>query len=142
MSNNNQNEIFQILNHINKGDYEFFQNLSQEEIRKLSPYMLMMWVNGAQKNEPIHVFMNEAIVNDKLFSLSKHPRLLLYLIVAANSEIDDTRYKFRKMTPQKQDKASSAIIQHFQCTPEQVQYYKSNLSDEELEDIIGIYHGD
>lgn len=128
-------DLFGFFNHVNKEDYDYVDSLSDEEVKKLSPYVLLGWMHGAVDNNHIHVMLTDMYCNGVTFKLSKHPRLLLKLIVAANGGIDNTRYKFNKPSGASTDKAVRAIAKYYGVGYNDAKGYAAILSEEEIERI-------
>ena len=95
-------DIFKALNKMNHQDYWWFLNLDEEEVKSLSPYVLMLWSKGAKENRPYHIIFTNQFVNPFVFHFNDHPKLLYCLLCVANGGIDQTKYEFKK--PQKAEK--------------------------------------
>ena len=129
------NPLFVFFDKMNAGDFSYIDRMTDEEVKDLSPYVLLMWINGATSNPAIHIMMTDMLCNPYVFSLSNHPRLLLKLFMAANSEIDSSRYKFEKSGGKKASKHLKAIASFYQCTLTDAEGYASVLSDAEIKEI-------
>lgn len=127
--------LFRFFDKMNAGDFGYIDKMTDEEVKELSPYVLLMWMNGAQDNPEIHVMMTDMICNPYVFSLNNHPRLLLKLFVAANGEIDSSRYKFEKSEGMKASKQLKAIATYYQCTLKDAAGYVSLLGEEGIKEI-------
>jgi len=90
-------DLFKALKAMNNQDFDFFLNLSEEEVKDLSPYVLMLWVKGAQENQEIHTILTNSFVNPFVFSLgTQHTTLIYLLLCVANGGYDQTKYQFKK----------------------------------------------
>lgn len=107
--------LFTFLSKANEGDYGYVDSLTDDEVKTISPYVLLGWGNGAKTNNEIHTVMTDTVLNTKVFSLSKHPRLLLKLFVAANSDIDNTRYSYVKHNASKETKEVYMLAKYYNC---------------------------
>ena len=72
-------DIFKILDKLNLKDNEFFQQLSEEDLKSLHPLVLMRWMSGTQEARQVY-FLNE-LINPLVFPLGKHKQLLLKLLM-------------------------------------------------------------
>lgn len=128
--------LFKLFDAINKEDFSFVDEMTDEQVKEVSPFVLLGWMNGAQSNPEIHSIMTDLYCNPYVFSLSKHPRLLLKLFVYANGDIDNTRYKFRKP---KQGGTSSntvkSVAQYYECSDKDALDYMDLLTEKEIKEI-------
>lgn len=129
-------DIFKFLDKMNDEDYGYVDTLSDEEVKKLSPYVLQMWCHGAKKNTAAHVFMTDLYVNEYVFSLSKHPRLLLKLFMSANGGMDSTRYGFVKTTSSEKVSVFKKISEYYRVSYRVAKQYHDVMDPQELKDII------
>lgn len=124
-------DLFAFFSKANAGDYQYVDRMSEEEVKAISPFVLTMWGNNAKKNTEMHAIMTDTYMNDKVFPLAKHPRLLLKLFIAANSGIDDTRYAFLKAGASKSSKAVESIADFYNCTLTEARDYAKILTDDD-----------
>lgn len=139
MSNKKSGDLFGFLNKMNQGDYDYVDQMSNEEIKALAPFVLLMWCNGAKTHTVEHTIMTDAICNDKVFSLSRHPRLLLKLFVAANEGFGGDRYAFKKATGADKSSVTKLICEHYQCTYQEAKDYQAILSEDDIKKLKEMY---
>lgn len=132
-------DLFAFMKAMNNGDFSFVDNMTDEEVKKISPYVLLMWVAGAQSNESIHLAVTNAFVNPYVFSLNKHPRLLLKLFISANCDIGNTRYKFIKSGASEKSTVIKQIADYYGLTYSQARDIMQLLSEENLAELKLIY---
>lgn len=132
-------DIFKLFEAINRGDYDYIDALTDEEVKAFSPVVLLMWMHGATSNPETHVTYTNEYVNPFVFSLQKHPRLLLKLFVAANSGMGNTRYKFVKSTTKNDSLIYRHIAKHYECGYDQAKEIKELLSDDDIKELTEIY---
>ncbi len=132
-------DLFKFFDEMNKGNFSYVDSLSDDEVKSLSPFVLLMWMHGAQQNKVLHTLLTDWYCNVRVFSLSKHPRLLLKLFVAANGDIDSTRYKFKKSTGNEATKNAKAVAGYYQCSLSEAKDYLRILTKEDVKEIVEIY---
>ena len=132
-------DLFSYLRNVNDGNYKHIDNMTDDELKKISPYVLTMWGNGAVDNNEIHTIVTNAYYNDKVFSLSKHPKLLLKLFMAANTDIDNTRYQFRKATGSSEMKKYKAIGDYYNVSLDVAKQYATILEESDIKDIVELF---
>lgn len=131
-------DLFKFFDEMNAENYGYIDTLEDDEVKALSPYVLLMWMHGAQYNKEVHVLLTDWYCNSKVFSLSNHPRLLLKLFVAANGG-DTTRYKFKKSTGNEATKTAKAIASYYECSLSEAKDYMRILSKEDVKEITTVY---
>jgi len=133
-------DLFEFFNRMNAGDFDYVDEMSDDEVKKLSPYVLLMWVRGAKSaaTRHIHVILTTLYCADKVYALAKHPRLLLKLFIAANCGIDKTRYGFMKQN-KVNDKTLDKIMQFYDVTLNEAEQYRRLLSEEDLKELETFY---
>lgn len=132
------NDIFKLFERTSVEDYSFIDSLSEDEIKKIGVYTLTMWAHGATKNNMVHTVLTDAHFNEYVFSLSKHPRLLLKLWMFANSG-DNTKYKFVKSVTNEQTKLYRMIARHYNCGIREAKEIVHLLSEDDIKELNTIY---
>lgn len=127
--------LFTYLKKANTGDFDYVNSLTDEEVNKISPYVLLGWGNGANQNNEIHTVMTDSIMNDKVFKFNKHPRLLLKLFMAANCDIDSTKYSYIKHGATKASKSIKYIAAYYKCSLREARDYARILTPEDIKEI-------
>ncbi|WGH49827.1 hypothetical protein [Alishewanella phage vB_AspM_Slickus01] len=133
-------DLFDFFDRMNKGDFDHVDKMTDEEVKKLSPYVLLMWTRGAKnpQTKHIHVILTSLYCSDKVYTLAKHPRLLLKLFIAANCDIDNTRYSFMKQN-RVHDKSLKMIADFYDVTLSDAEEYKRLLSVEDITELQKFY---
>jgi len=132
-------DLFGFFNKVNSGDFSAVDKLEDSEVKELSPFVMSMWMHGAVEEKEAHVILTDMYCNDYLFSLGKHPRLLLKLIIHANSELGDTRYKFVKTTTGDEVKSLKLIARYYECGMREARDIRKMLTKEEIEYIKELF---
>jgi hypothetical protein len=79
-------DIKRELNGVDKKIYDFYDNLSDQEKKEFSPYVLMRYVSNVQGEQAIQewfVEMTNELVNKNHWDLSKNHKALLWKLFAA-----------------------------------------------------------
>ena len=83
-------DLFPALTAIDKQDYKWFGNLTQEQQKKFSAYMMLHWVSSIKRNGPIceyYVLVTEKTANLHMFNerVSNHPELQWMMLCASSA---------------------------------------------------------
>lgn len=95
-------DLFEALNAIDKKDYNWYQKLSDDQKKKFVPFMLMHWasaVNGSKDMQSYYVYAFNEIANRHFFNeyIQKHPKLQWLMLCAASPGVGK---QFHYWTPQ------------------------------------------
>lgn len=132
-------DLFGFLKEMNKGNYRYIDTMSEDETKKISPFVLLMWCNGAESAPEVHTVLTDTYVNEYVFSLAKHPKLLHKLFFAANEGMGNTRYKFKKTATKDDMKQLKAICYYHQCSEREARDYMKILTKSDLKHLLDIY---
>jgi hypothetical protein len=91
--------IHGILKHIAHDERDKLSKYTDEELKTVAPYVLLMWIMGADNNTDARVLLTDELVNGYVFALANHKRLLLDLLCLANGYGVNTKFYFSN--PQK-----------------------------------------
>lgn len=127
--------IHHVLSRVNAGDFDFFLKMTDDEVKELSPYVLALWLRGANDNRAEHTIMTNEFMNTKLFTLSKHPKLLYLLACYANSGMGNTRYSFIGDKKEGKPKRTKLVMREFQCTENSAKLYEKLLTEEDFKEL-------
>lgn len=133
-------DLFRFLDAANSGaGYRFVDKMSDESLKSISPYVLLGWGHGAKNDKDTHVILTNEVLNPYVFSHAKHPRLLLKLFVAANSDIGDTRYGFVKFSGKEETNLLKQIARHYDVGIREAKDIKPLLSEQDIKLIKEMY---
>jgi len=132
-------DIFKFFEKMNHERFEYVDELSDDDIKKLNAFMLLQWVNGSKSNSVAHVMLTDEFVNDRVFSLYQHPRLLLKLLIAANGGMGNTRYGFDKSVTSEKEKEIKQIASYYKVGYNTAKQYSRILSEEDIKTIKEFY---
>ena len=128
-------KLFEYFDAVDRGDFSFIDTLSDDDIKDISPYVLLGWFNGAKSDRNIHTVLTDVYCNEYVFPLSKHPRLLLNLFMSANCNISRSGYKFAKSVTKKETKLVKTIAGYYQCSIRDAKDYLDILDDSDIKKI-------
>lgn len=82
-------DLFTALSAIDKQDWYWFRNLTTEQQRKFSPYMMIHWISSINKNGPLaegYVLATEQSANKYIFNenVTSHPELQWMMLCASS----------------------------------------------------------
>jgi hypothetical protein len=127
--------IFECLANIDKGNVALFDTLSKEQQTSLiKPVVLQQWLySSTTSKDATAVNMLNNNVNQYIFSLYKHPRLLFNLM--CGSGLGRTRrYSYTKRVPNESNqRLSLEIIElHEGCSPREAKSFIRLLNKDDL----------
>jgi hypothetical protein len=129
--------LFDFFSAANNGQFSY---VLETETSELSPYVMLGWFHGESTNTNIHTITTANYVNEFVFSLAKHPKLLLMLFIAANCNIDSTRYKYVKSSGNTEKRAVVKMIaEHYQCGYNEASEVLPMLSQDDLAELNALY---
>lgn len=134
-----KNFIFRFFERANAGDFEFVDRMTDEEVKSLSSFVLLMWAHGVRDHTETLTICNDYYLNGIVFSLAKHPRLLLKVFVEANSGLGSVRYGFKKSVTGEETLVYQYISQYYRCSIREAKDLKRMLSAEEIKEIKDLY---
>lgn len=104
-------DIFDLLSKINSvksGD--IYSKLSDDEKKGFAPLVVMRWLSGTSDERQI-ILLNE-FVNKYVFTLAKHPHLLMQLMQVASSKTSK-RYQWIGIKSKKKNPQSQKVVQDY-----------------------------
>lgn len=126
-------DIFKLLSDIDKGKLNIWESLSEEERKGFAPLITMRWMSGSEDMRQL-IYLNE-LVNPVIFSLGKHPQLLMKLLTVCSSK-QPRRYSWLKQhNPKKAKRTISVkIVQdYYKCCEREAKDYTNMLG---LDDLV------
>jgi hypothetical protein len=128
-------DIFVILNKISSGDTNYIDTLSEEELKSISPYVIQMWIKGADSNLDARMVLTNELVNKYVFSLADHKKLLYKLLCVANGYGDNPYYKFKKKKESSCNNLINLIAEYYK---QPLQHAKDSLKLLSIDSIVEI----
>lgn len=134
-------KLFDFLKKIVDGDKDVIDKLTEDELKEFNPYLIQLWVSGANINNDLHCLYTNEIVNKYIFSLSKHKKLLYKLFCIGNNTETYTRFSFPKKPKNNYPTILSAISNYYEITDSEALDYLKILDKEsiiEIADSLGL----
>lgn len=111
MATNYKLDIFDLLNKINSAKSgDIYAQLSEDERKGFAPLVVMRWMSGTSDERQI-MMLNE-FVNPRVFTLGKHPHLLMQLLQVASSKTSK-RYNWISTKSKKKNAQSLSIVAEY-----------------------------
>lgn len=78
-----------ILKAVDQKDGEFYTNLTEEQKKAFSPWLLMRYVSSATKHSDYYLLMTNEFINCNFSTISKHPELAwrLFTVIGCGSPV-------------------------------------------------------
>lgn len=96
-------ELFPLLRNIATRNSAYFDSLSEDQQKEISPFLIMRWLTGCNdgsRNSAMQIYFINAVVNPLVFPLGKHKKLL-YDLMSASCTGKDCRWNFNKSNQKK-----------------------------------------
>lgn len=131
MTTNYKLDIFELLNKLNSAKSgDIYAQLSEDERKGFAPLVVMRWMSGTSDERQI-MLLNE-FVNPAVFSLGKHPHLLMQLLQVASSKTPK-RYNWLSVKSKKKNvEAMKVVAEFFDMSSREVRLLDPFPSDEEV----------
>lgn len=114
-------KLFSTLKQIDNNDYQFYNELTDDEKRKIGPYILLKWLSFSNDAERIKLINETA--NVYMFSLYKYPELMSKVLAASGTGKEEF-YKF--ISPSKKVstklKSISVILKYHNISKDEANY--------------------
>mgnify|MGYP001120331979 CR=1 FL=1 len=133
-------DLFGFLDKMASGDYRYVEQMSEEDVKKINTFVLLMW--EGEDDNIIRNIITDQYCNDVVFSLSKHPRLLLKLFVAANDGLGRTKFQFVKSVSNQESKIYKLIATYYGCGYHEAKDIHRLLSKDDIKELKEIYEYD
>ncbi len=128
-------DIKDVLKHIDDFDIAYFNALTDEQKKSLSPYVLMLWMNGCKS--PIQILLLNGIVNELVFNIPTGHNELMYKLLLAASDGKSKKYNWvkKKSNSKKYATCVSMLKRKYQCNTRAALEYVKLLDYDDIADI-------
>lgn len=102
-------DLFEVLNRLDKKDYGYYDTLTEEQKKKIVPFLLTHWLSSIKANNGIaryYLMSTNEYANKYLFNefVSKHPKLQWLMLCSASPGIGK---QFHQYIPHIKDKVAT-----------------------------------
>lgn len=131
--------LFPAIEALDRKDYEYFDNLTDEQQRKFVPFMMTKWMSNVNGKASSHVVRTEHFANTHLFNehVMKHPKLQWLMLCTVSPK--SMKY-YHSWIPQISDKISTLKDKP---TKQQISEYYTKIykgiDAETLEELVEVY---
>jgi hypothetical protein len=101
-------DIFKVLRAIDKKEYDFYDNLTDEERKSFSAFMGLKWAATVDADKTVqHYYLASTnhYSNKYLFDINRHPKLQWLTLVASSPNIGQQRHVWLKTVKKKSNKS-------------------------------------
>jgi hypothetical protein len=98
------------MRQLDRKNREFYQELTDEERKKFSPYLMIRWasaVEGSRELQEFYVMATNERLNKHFFTLSKHPELQWLCCTTVSPDMGTPRHNW--IAPKKKEPGASGI---------------------------------
>ena len=99
MAGSYKNNIFDILNHIDYHDYNYFDSLSEEQQKDFTPFLILRWLSCSSDQSGMHMYhlLTTSQMNKNLWKISNEKKLC-YMLFASTGLNRKCYHKWIKLT--------------------------------------------
>ena len=131
MTSKHEFNIFDVIGKLRKQDIDFFLELSDEQLKSIAPYVLMLWLSDSNNKFQID-FLND-FVNKYVYSINDK-RLLLLLLIASIVDTK-TRYRWTRKKAHTQNKLINLVVESYNVNKDTAKQYLTILTEEQIEQL-------
>lgn len=91
---NNKLDIFEFLKNIDDNNITYINNLTDSQLKSIPVIVFTRWLSGTKNTKQLLLVNN--ILNRFVFSLDKHKKLLLYLMICCSNNRKNYRWYNKK----------------------------------------------
>ena len=98
------------MRQLDRKNRRFYQELTDEERKKFSPYLMIRWasaVEGSRELQEFYVMATNERLNKHFFTLSKHPELQWLCCTTVSPDMGTPRHTW--IAPKKKEPGASGI---------------------------------
>jgi hypothetical protein len=134
MANNSGVDIFEVLDHADRKDVNYFKNLTRDQQKKFVPVVVARWLTGTYNKQQL-ILLNE-FINPYLYSLHDHKDLLWKMITVCTSG-NKTRYSWIKTNSNsiKHPESIKCIKKYFNYNTQQATLCFNTISNNTVLDL-------
>lgn len=130
-------DIFNLMSRLDSGEKDIWNTLTDDEKKGFSALIIMRWMSGCTDFRQI-MYLN-TFVNETLFTLSKHPELLMQLLSVSSSKTPK-RYQWIGVKGNKKNKNElkvQVISEYYGYTNREARHALPLLTNEDILEYAG-----
>lgn len=136
-----KNNIFEVITHLDKNDYDYFKNLTEEQLKEIQPYVLLKWLSTLQEKNiskaEYYTLVTNELVNERFWVLSKFKELQLQLLCATGSgQWTKHAWLSEKKKPKKDKKREFLRTFYSNLSDDEFVMKMDIITDEEIAEIL------
>lgn len=139
MAKQYKNDIFKVITELDKRNYNFFKNYTEEQYKELQPYTLLRWLSAVQthndKESEYYILSTNNLVNSYIFNLSEHKNLLLNLLCSCGLKTW-MKHAWIPMKTNKINKEEKVAQDFYKLTDDEWNIKKETLTKNDIEEIL------
>ena len=106
-------DIFKLLKNIDKGNYQYFDDLSEDEVKEIFPLILMRWMSSTNEPEPLlYYLLSMESFNKNLWKIVDNKKLCYNLLCSVGTG-NVYNHKWMKGPTKKSNKLYEVISQYY-----------------------------
>lgn len=125
-------DIFTVLGNITKGNVDYIDSLSDEEVKAFQAYVVQLWLKGANNYHAERMVLMNEVSNPYVFSLGRHPKLIYKLFCVAHGFNDGARFTFNRKRGKTANRSLSVVMNAYDYTQQKAQEALSILTNDDL----------
>jgi len=134
-------DIGRELGAVNQRNHEFYDNLTDEEKKAFSPYILMRYVGNPQTDAETYEFVIDRVnelVNKDHWTLSKNHKPLLWKLTASCGVGVNLKYTYLKLNPkEKVNKIEKLLAEIYPARKmDEIKLLASMMSKQDIEKLF------
>ena len=129
-------DIFECFRKLNSLDFDFWDKLTPEERKQISPYVFTMWMQNSPNDGQV-LYLNE-FVNPYLFTTLKGHDDISFILLALSSRGKSNRYSWVKRPTSKSSKSDAVkeiLGQYFEEADRNLSYYIDHMDVDDFTKI-------
>ena len=108
-------DVFSVLNHINRKDFQWFNTLSDDEQKAFAPVVVQRGLSGT--NDALQILLINELVNNCVFNCSNQKDLLCRLMCCASAGQSKRHTWLKKKSNTSSTPISLAVVkQYYKCS--------------------------
>jgi hypothetical protein len=124
--------IFDVLAQIDRKNFWFYDQLTEEEQKSLAPVVMVRWLSGTTDEEQLKLL--NSICNPVIFSLSSQHKNLMMKLFCCTTNMKPKRYTYKNTLSKKQSKTLKlkVVSEYFAYSYREAEMVLPNIKSEDF----------